>query len=147
MLAPTDFLKKLPSRFIKKDSYWGVLDQIGVKRAKIAKNYTFLWTIFYPSISFPLSLIKVGTIWYSTYLSIADSGKISLLHPYHLNLYRCGFLLFIFFFIVLERKGSVHLWRVNWIFLQMNIENFFKKGIINFLIFWYISSCYILLLC
>ena len=104
MSAPTNFFRKLPSRFIKKvflyciGKYWGLMDQIGVERAKIAKNYTFLSIMFYPSISFPVSWLIFGTIWYTIYLSILNSGKRFLLHSYHLNLYRCALLLLFCFY-------------------------------------------------
>ena len=91
-------------------------------------------------------ILNVGAIWYTTYLSIADSRKIYFLHPYHLNLYRCGILLLMFCFYSTWKKVICTFMRVNWIFLKMKIEIFFKKAMIYFLIFWWISSCYSLFL-
>ena len=55
MFAPTDFFKKITKKIYQEISYWGVMDEIGVEGAKVAKDYTFLSIIFYPSISFPVS--------------------------------------------------------------------------------------------
>ena len=96
--------EKITKHTYQENLYWGVMDQVGVKKIKVAKNYTFLSIIFYPSISFPVPWLSVGTIWYTPYLSIVDSRKISLLHLYRLNLYHCGFLLFMFCFYSTWKK-------------------------------------------
>ena len=40
MLAPTDFFEKITEQIDQEISYWGVMDQIGVKKAKVYTKIT-----------------------------------------------------------------------------------------------------------